>query len=113
MFLIALAIATVTPPDRWVRIGGINDRYDEFVDMESVRRSGDKVVIWTRRKFVRDKVTSWNELEIDCSMRTETVLAYIRDDAGTITHNAVRPHRGASPVLPDTAEEKIFNIACR
>jgi hypothetical protein len=113
MFLIAVALAMAAPPDRWVRIGGSADLHEEYLDKESVRRSGNKVTLWTRRSLLHDQGTSWNELEIDCSVRTATVLAYIRDDGRSISHNAVRPHREASPIRPDSVEERIFDIACR
>ncbi len=113
MFLIAVALSMMTPPVRWVHVGGSTNLYEEYLDKESVRRSGDKVTLWTRRDFVLDQGTSWNELEFDCSMRTETILAYIRDDGGTISHNVVRPHREASPIPPNSVEERIFNLACR
>ncbi len=113
MFLIAVALSMATPPDRWVRVGGSTNLYEEYLDKGSVRRSGDKVILWTRRDLVLDQGTSWNELEFDCSKRTETILAYIRDDGETISHNVVRPHRKASPIPPRSVKERIFNIACR
>lgn len=113
MFLIVMALFSVTPPDRWVHVGGSANLYEEYLDKESVRRSGDKVTLWTRRDFLRDQVTAWNELEFDCSMRTETILAYIQDDKGAVSHNVIRPHRAASPIPRKSVEERIFNIACR
>lgn len=113
MFMIAVALSMVTPPGRWVHVGGSTNLYEEYLDKESVRRSGEKVTLWTRRDFVLDQGTSWNELELDCSMGTETILAYIRDDDGNISHNVVRPHREASPIPAKSVEERIFNIACR
>jgi hypothetical protein len=113
MFLIAVALATASPAERWVPLGGSASQYEDYLDRESVRRIGDRVTLWTRREFVPDRGTAWNELELDCSRRTETVLAHIRDDRGTISHNSVRPHRAASPIPPGSLEEKIFNIACR
>ena len=113
MLLAALALATVIPPDRWVHVGGSTDLYEEYLDTESVRRSGDKVTLWTRRDFVRDQGTAWNEIEFDCSARTETILAWVRDDNGTVSHNVVRPHREAAPIPRGSVEERIFNIACR
>jgi hypothetical protein len=113
MFLIAVALATVSSPDRWVHVGSSANLYEEYLDKESVRRIGDKVTLWTRRDFVRDQGTAWNELEFDCSKRTETVLAYIRDEGGTISHNVVRPHREASPIPAKSVGERMFNIACR
>jgi hypothetical protein len=113
MFLIAVAIAMVPPPERWVRIGGSANLYEESVDNESVRRTGDKVTLWTRRTSTLGDVTVWQEIEISCSMKNAAILAYIRDDSGAISHNDVRPHRAASPISPNSVEEKLFNIACR
>ena len=112
MFLTALALTTMVQPERWVPVGG-STGYEEFVDTESVRRSGDKVTVWTRRDFAGNQGTSWNEIEFDCAARMETILAYIRDDGRTISHNVVRPHRAASPVPPGSVEERILTIACR
>jgi hypothetical protein len=113
MFLTGLALSAVTPADRWIHVGGSANSYEEYLDTESLTRSGDKVTVWTRRDFARDQGTAWHELEFDCSMRTGTILAYIRDDGGTISHNIVRPHREASPIAPKSVEETIFKLACR
>lgn len=112
MILTALALSTAIQPDRWVHVGGSTNLYEEYLDKESVSRSGDKVTLWTRRDFVRDQGTAWHEIEFDCSKRTETILAYVRDDRGTISHNVVRPHREALLIPPKSVEERIFNIAC-
>ena len=112
MFLIAAALAMAAPPERWVHVGGSADLYEEYLDTQSLRRSGDKVTLWTRRDFALGRATSWNELEFDCSRRTQTILAYIRDEGGTVSHNVVRPHREASRIPRKSVEERIFQIAC-
>jgi hypothetical protein len=113
MFLTALALSMAIQAERWVHVGGSPNLYEEYLDRESVKRSGDKVTLWTRRDFVRGKGTAWNEIEFDCSSRTETILAYVRDERGTISHNVVRPHRAAAPIPPKSVTERIFSIACR
>ena len=113
MLLTALALSAAVQPDRWVHVGGRANLYEEYLDKESVKRSGVKVSLWTRRDFVREKVTVWHELEFDCSKRRETILAYIRDDAGTVSHNVKRPHRESAPIPSKSVEERIFKIACR
>jgi hypothetical protein len=113
MFLIAVALFAAVPADRWVHVGGETGKYQEYLDNESVGRSGDRVTLWIRRDFELGRATAWNELELDCSRKLATVLAYVRDDGGTISHNVVRPHREASPIDPDSVEETIFNLACR
>ena len=113
MILITLALSAMTPADRWVHVGGSANQYEEHVDQESIKRSGDKVSLWTRRDFANDRGTAWHELELDCRMRTETILAYVRDDGGSISHNSVRPHKEASPIPANSLQEKIFDLACR
>ena len=113
IFLTGLALSGEAQPDRWVHVGGSADSHQEYLDTESVRRSGDKVSLWTRRDFARDGSTAWHELEFDCTTRTETVVAWIRDEGGTVSHNDVRPHRGPSPIAPNSAAETIFKLACR
>ena len=112
MFLIAVALSLEVLPERWVHVGGSTDLSEEYLDKASVRRSGDKVTLWTRRDFALARGTSWNELEFDCSLRTSTILTFIQNDDGTISHSVTRPYRDASPISPDSVEERIFNIAC-
>ena len=113
MFLIALTLFTLDPPDRWVHVGGSANDFVEYLDVGSVSRAGSKVTLWTRRDFPLGQGTAWNELEFDCSRRTKTILAYVRDNGGTISHNVVRPHRDASSISRNSVEEKVFNIAFR
>ena len=112
MVLTALALSAAIPADRWVHVDGRPDLFDEYVDTESIKRSGDRVTLWTRRDLARDQGTVWNELEFNCRTRTETILAYIQDDGRSVTHNTARPHREAAIVRPNSVEERIFNIAC-
>lgn len=117
MLLITLALFLASfmtsSPQRWVHIGGKPNLYEEYLDKESVWRSGAKVTLWTRRDSMTGREIVWNEFELDCSARTAAILAYVRDDGGTVSHNAVRPHREASPIHPQSIEERIFAIACR
>jgi hypothetical protein len=113
MFLTGLALSAAVQPNRWVHVGGSANSYEEHLDAESLKRSGEKVTVWTRRDFVLDQGTAWHEFEFDCSARTATILAYIRDDGSTVSHNVVRPHRGPALIAPGSVEENIFAIACR
>ena len=112
MYLTVLVLSALIQADRWVHVGGSPGLYEEYLDKQSVARSGDKVTLWTRRDLARGEGTAWNEIEIDCSARTDTILAWVRDDRGTVSHNVVRPHRAAVPIPPNSVEERIFNIAC-
>ncbi len=99
--------------DRWVPVAGSPEHHQEYLDKESIKPSGHKVALWTRSEHPRERVTVWREIEFDCSARTETLLAWIRDDGGTVSHNVDRPHRAAAPIKPASVEEKIFRIVCR
>ena len=94
-------------------MGGSQNVYEEYVDRESIVRRGDKATVWTRRDLVLEQATVWHEIELDCAGETETILAYIRDDRGTVSHNVARPHRDASLIPRGSTSEKIFNLACR
>jgi hypothetical protein len=111
MFLIALILSTIQP-DRWIPLGGSTDQ-KEYLDKESVKRSGDKVTLFTRRDIPAEKAMLWKEIEFDCSAKTDTIIAWIRDDAGTVSHNTTRPHRAAAPIAPGSTEERLFTLACR
>lgn len=113
MLLIALALATADQPERWVNVGGSASQYEEYLDRESLKRSGDKINLWTRRDFAGARATAWHEIEMDCAARTDTIIAWIRIDGGTVSHNSIRPHRQAAPIPKGSVQEKIFNLACR
>lgn len=113
MTLIFLVLSAATPADRWVHVAGGPTSHGEYVDTQSIKRNGDKVTLWTRRDLVNGQGTAWNELELDCRMKTETILAYIQDDGRSVSHNPVRPHREASLIPRDSGAEKILAIACR
>jgi hypothetical protein len=113
MFLTALALSAAIQADRWIHVGRSPDGHEEYLDKESVRRSGDKVHLWTRRDLAGGQGTAWNEIELDCAARTDTILAWVRDDRGTVSHNVERPHRGPAPIPPNSVAERIFEIACR
>jgi hypothetical protein len=110
MFLMALALSAAAAPERWVPVAGGEA---EYLDTESLKRAGGKVTLWTRRDLPAEKATLWKEIEFDCAARTHTFVAWIRDDAGTISHNVVRPHRAAAPIARKSVEESLFQTACR
>lgn len=113
MLLTALALSAAAAPERWVRLGGSAEASAEYLDTESVRRSGTRVTAWTRRDLAPEQGTLWHELELDCSARTQSLLAYIRDERGTVSHNSARPHREAAPIEPGSMGARIFDLVCR
>jgi hypothetical protein len=113
MLLAGLTLSAATHPDRWLPVWEDGDDYQEHLDTESIERRGEKVTVWTRQTFVRDKGTAWQEIEFDCARITDTILAYVRDDSNIVTHNVVRPHRGPLEIAPGSTAERMFNILCR
>ncbi|CAA9508600.1 MAG: hypothetical protein AVDCRST_MAG31-822 [uncultured Sphingomonas sp.] len=112
-FVMAWALSVVTQSDRWVPVGGSHNEYQDHLDQESLKRSGNKVTLWTRRDFVTQQRTAWNEIEVDCARKWDTILAYVQDDAGVISHNVVRPHRGSTAIPPNSVGERIYDLVCR
>ena len=112
-FVIVCALSMTMQSDRWISIGSSNNASQDYLDQESIKRSGNKVTLWTRRDFITQQRTAWNEIEVDCSSKRDTILAHVQDDAGTISHNVVRPHRGSTAIPPNSIEERIFHLVCR
>jgi hypothetical protein len=112
-FLVAFALSLVMPPERWIPLGGTSKAFHDYLDRESIQRSGTKVTLWTRRDYAAKQRTAWNEIEVDCATRRNTILAYVQDDAGTVSHNNVRPHRASAPIAPNSVDQRIFDLVCR
>lgn len=108
----AFAFAMVTPSERWIPIGESGIASRDYLDRESIQRSGDTVTLWTRRDFVTQQRTAWNEIEVDCANKRDTILAYVQDDAGTVSHNIARPHRRSTEIPPHSIGERIFDLVC-
>jgi hypothetical protein len=112
-FAVALALSMLMPSDRWVPLSNGEEEHRDYLDRESIQRSGSKVTLWTRRNYVARQRTAWNEIEVDCLQKRDTILAYVQDDGGTVSHNIVRPHRHSTAIPPNSAQEKIFEFVCR
>lgn len=113
MILTVLALLAAAQPDRWVHLGGSAGVHEDYLDKDSIAKKGGKVALWTRRDLVRDEATLWYEIQLDCVGRTQTIVAWIRDDRGTVSHSVDRPHRAAAPIKAGSLEEKVFSLACR
>jgi hypothetical protein len=113
MILTLMALSAALQPERWVHVDGSRGLHEDYVDRDSIARTGDKVSLWTRRDLVREKATLWHEIELDCTAGTETILAWVRDESGTVSHSVERPFRAASPIRPDSVQRKVADLACR
>jgi hypothetical protein len=112
-FAVALALSISIPSDRWIPLGNGGEAYLDYLDRESIQRTGSKVTLWTRRDYATQQRTAWNEIEVDCLRKRDTILAYVQDDGGTVSHNIVRPHRQSTAIPPNSNQEKIFEFVCR
>jgi len=111
--LIACALSPLIASERWVPVGGSPNTHQDYLDHESIKRSGNIVTLWTRRDFVTTQRTAWNEIEVDCAKRRDTILAYIEDNSGSILHNTVSPHRSSTAIPPNSVGARIFDLVCR
>ena len=112
-FVMVCAFSMMSQSDRWLPVGGSQNEYQDYLDRESIKRSGNKVTLWTRRDFVTQQRTAWNEIEVDCARKRDTILATVQDDAGTVSHNIVRPHRGSTAIPPNSLGQRIYDLVCR
>jgi hypothetical protein len=99
--------------ERWIPVGGSANLHEDYLDQVSIAVLGAKVTAWAKRESVSEHSTEWYELEFDCSMRTVTILAQIRNARGIISHSSARPHRAASPIHPGSVDDRSFKIVCR
>jgi hypothetical protein len=112
-FLTALILTVAEPTDRWVPVRGRQGTHRDYLDLQSIQRNGTKVTLWTRRDFAGQQRTLWHEIEVDCSTRSDAIIAWVQDDAGTVTHNPTRPHRPSAAIPPDSLGQAIFDHVCR
>lgn len=113
MLLTALFLSLDAQPERWVHLGGGAGAPSEYLDKDSIVRADPFVTVWTRRDVRPDGVTLWHELKVDCATRRVSILGYVRDERGTVSHNDARPHRDFRPVRSGTGEERVFRMVCR
>lgn len=111
----ALVLAQAAPAQRWLPLGGSDsgEVYRDYLDTASISRAGPTVTLWTRRDFAAGQRTAWHEVEVDCAKKRDSILAFVQDEAGTVSHNVVRPHRPSAPIAANSLGERIFQIVCR
>lgn len=104
---------------RWQLIDEGADR-STYLDIRTVRRSGDRVIVWQRVEYPRpqrqghsETVTRW---EYDCRNRTSELLRFVdwrADGTVVMSHTLSSSEREAEPVAPDSVEEDVLEIVCR
>lgn len=107
-----LALILAAPSERWVEIGS-GAAHRDYLDRDSIERAGDRVTLWTRRDFATERRTRWHEMEVDCSRRQDTLLAWVEDHEGSVSHNVTRPARGPAPIADGSLAARIYDAVCR
>ncbi len=87
MFLTALALHAAVQAERWVNVGGSEGSHREYLDTQSIKRTGEKVTLWTRRDLVQGQAIEHGGL---CDMSSNDGVA-----SGAILHPCT-PHYQSS-----------------
>jgi hypothetical protein len=106
-------MSVALPIDRWVPVNGGDGTHRDYLDRQSLQRNGHKVTLWTRRDFAGQQRTLWHEIEVNCAAKSDTIIAWVEDDAGAVTHNVARPHRPSATIPPNSLSQSIFDLVCR
>ena len=111
--LAAMMMSVAVPIDRWIPVSGNDGTQRDYLDRHSIQRNGHKVTLWTRRDFDGQQRTLWHEIEVDCAAKRDTIIAWVEDNAGAVTHNPNRPHRPSAPISPNSLGQFVFDLVCR
>jgi hypothetical protein len=113
-FILAVMMMSVAvPTDRWIPVSGSEGPHRDYLDRHSIQRNGHKVTLWTRRDFAGQQRILWHEIEIDCAAKMDTIIAWVEDNAGAVTHNVHSPHRPSATIPPGSLGQTIFDLVCR
>ena len=127
--ILALTVPMLAPPQafaqetrdaRWLSLGN-TARAEIFIDRESMRREGSRVIVWKRSEyFTRDPVNSGaavglDEIAYDCSARTSEIRSFVlQDERGNVIRSLTVPthQREAQSISPGSVAESIFRQVC-
>lgn len=106
----------------WARVGGTH-KYDRYVDMTTIRVSGQRVTLWTLRDFRIERAIPrgpYRSLTIkrqyDCSQRKSRPLRaryYPEGMAQGLVLYAAPATREWSRVVPGSDDDAEMKVACR
>jgi len=123
-----LAVSVQSHAANWVSIGG-NGTTEAFIDKQSLRRTGQKVKVWSkweysepmevRASYSKKTYLASKELDIyDCSERTSLTTQqtlYGTPDMDSVVGSFSSPDfpHLYSEVVPDSIGEAILEFACK
>ena len=117
---LTLLFATPAVGADWRYVGTSDNGTTIYVDMETMRPTGDTVNVWVRYDHSRDRTIRFRETKqlvtYNCSARTSTLRSYISYDAngrvvdsGDISTYQLRQNN----VAPDTIGDAIMTAVCQ
>lgn len=107
----------------WTWLNG-NDAYDSYLNIESIRRTGNKVKVWDLDNFKsiqtqangKQFLSEITQIEYDCIEETKKLLAIV-DYAGVmgsgeVTNTMTFSDNDNKPIIPNSIGEKKWKIVC-
>jgi hypothetical protein len=119
--VVCLALIPIAPvyAANWIFVNTNKDGAVFYYDSDTIQRSGNRVTIWEKTDYSRDKTTNYRQTitryRYDCAERTSTLLqgtAYYPDGKSeTFVYNNYEQKEYALP--PDSVGETMLEAVCR
>ena len=119
---VLLIVTSTSAMAEWTRINA-GDNADDYVNYSSIRKTGNKVKMWTLRDWKtihiidgqKPYLSEANQFEYDCDAETYIILAWSNFSGsmgkGDVTESAsFRSY--VDPIYPDSIAERKWKIAC-
>lgn len=123
VFILLSVLISSSALAEWTWVGGGGDGSDIYMDLESVRRDGEKVKLWTMQNFkpssgkIKPKYLSNKSYwEFDCKQelaRIPGITIYSgKKGSGSIVESDYNVNKAWLPVPPGTIGQMIFDAGC-
>jgi hypothetical protein len=107
----------------WTRVGGGGDGSDVFVDLETLRKNGSKVKLWSLRNFKTlngetkvKHLSNKTQWEMDCKEEQIRMPAYMefaqRGGVDETIASQFLPDDNWTPIVPKSVAQMIFEVGC-
>ena len=117
-----LAVFSTSVMAEWTEVGG-NDTKTTYADLSTIRKSGDRVKIWSLFDFIVVQTVNGKrflstavQYEYDCKEEISRKLAfnvYSKNmGAGEVVHTSGAIHEEPHPIPPGSIENSLFKVAC-